>query len=109
MKEFNKTIQDLNGTRSNKEITKGANPGVRKPWKKIRNHRCKHHQQNTSNRRENIRYRRYLENTDTTVKENTKKQNLLTQNIPEIQDTMRRPNLKIMSIEESKDSQLKGL
>ena len=33
---------------------------------------------------------------------------LLTQNIQEIQDTMRRPNLRIIGIEESKDSQLKG-
>jgi hypothetical protein len=29
------------------------------------------------------------------------------QNIQEIQDTMRRPNLRIIGIEESKDSQLK--
>jgi hypothetical protein len=34
--------------------------------------------------------------------------NLLTQNIQEIQDTMRRPNIKITGTEESKDSQLKG-
>jgi len=40
------------------------------------------------------------------VKENTK--NLLTQNIQEIQDKMTRPNVRIMSIEESEDSQLKG-
>jgi hypothetical protein len=32
----------------------------------------------------------------------------LTQNIQEIQDTMRRPNLRITGIEESKDFQLKG-
>jgi hypothetical protein len=31
----------------------------------------------------------------------------LTQNIQEIQDTMRRPNLKIIGIEEGEDSQLK--
>ena len=28
-----------NGTRNNKEITKGDNPGVRKPRKEIRSHR----------------------------------------------------------------------
>ena len=33
-----------NGNRNNKEITKGGNPGVRKPRKEIRSHRCKHHQ-----------------------------------------------------------------
>jgi hypothetical protein len=38
--------------------------------------------------------------------QNAKK--LQTQNIQEIQDTMRRPNLKIIDIEESKDSQHKG-
>ena len=50
-----------------------------------------------------------IENIDTTVKENAKCKNLLTQNIQEIQDTMRRPNLRIIGIEESEDSQLKGL
>ena len=34
-----------------------------------------------------------IENIDTTVKENTKCRTPLTQNIQEIQDTMRRPNL----------------
>ena len=33
---------------------------------------------------------------------------LLTQNIQKIKDTMRRPNLRIIGIEESKDSQIKG-
>jgi hypothetical protein len=49
-----------------------------------------------------------IENIGTTVKENTKCKKLLTQNIQEIQDTMRRPNLRIIGIEESEDSQLKG-
>ena len=49
-----------------------------------------------------------IENIDTTVKENTKCKRILTQNIQEIQDTMRRPNLRIIGIEESKDSQIKG-
>jgi hypothetical protein len=48
-----------------------------------------------------------IENIDTTVKENVKCKNLLTQNIQEIQDTMRRPNLGIIVIEKSEDSQLK--
>ena len=33
---------------------------------------------------------------------------LLTQNIQEIQNTMRRSNLRIVGIEESKDSEIKG-
>jgi hypothetical protein len=45
-----------------------------------------------------------IENIDTTVKENAKDKKLLTQNI---QDTMRRSNLRIIGIEESEDSQLK--
>jgi hypothetical protein len=49
-----------------------------------------------------------IENIDTTVKENAKSKKLLTQNIQEIQDIMRRPNLRIIGIEEKEDSQLKG-
>jgi hypothetical protein len=43
---------------------------------------------------------------DTTIKENAKK--ILTQNIQEIQDTMRRPNLLVIGVDENEDSQLKG-
>ena len=48
------------------------------------------------------------ETIDSTVKENTKCKKLVTQNIQEIQDTMRRPNLRIIDIDESEDLQLKG-
>ena len=48
-----------------------------------------------------------IENMDTTIKENAKCKKILTQNIQEIQDTMRRPNLRKVGIEESEDSQLK--
>jgi hypothetical protein len=41
-------------------------------------------------------------------KENTKHKPLLNQNIQEIQDTMKRPNLTIIGIEERKYSQFKG-
>ena len=41
------------------------------------------------------------------MRENAKCKNLLTQNIQEILDTMRRPNLRKIVIEESEDSQLK--
>ena len=37
-----------------------------------------------------------------------KSKKLLTENIQEIQDTMRRPNLRIIGIEEREDSQFKG-
>ena len=46
-----------------------------------------------------------IEDIDTSVKENTKCKKFLTQNI---QDTMKRSNLRIIGIEESEDSQLKG-
>jgi hypothetical protein len=45
---------------------------------------------------------------DTTIKENAKCKKILTQNIQEIQDTMRRPNLWIIGIDENEDFQLKG-
>jgi len=44
---------------------------------------------------------------DTTVKDNVKRTKLLAQNIQEIQDTVRRPSLRIIGIEESEDSQHK--
>ena len=49
-----------------------------------------------------------IENIDTTVKENAKCKKLLTQNIQEVQKTIRRPNLRIIGIEECKDCQLNG-
>jgi len=49
-----------------------------------------------------------IENIDTTVKNNVKHKKLLAQNIQEIQETMKRSNLRIISIEESGDSQHKG-
>jgi hypothetical protein len=44
-------------------------------------------------------------NIDTAVKENAKCKKLLTQNIQKIQDTMKRPNLRIIGIEESSKGQ----
>jgi predicted RNase H-like nuclease (RuvC/YqgF family) len=49
-----------------------------------------------------------IENIGTTIKENTKSKEILTQNIQEIQDTMRRPNLRIIGVDENEDFQLKG-
>jgi hypothetical protein len=49
-----------------------------------------------------------IENMDTTIKENAKCKKILTQNIQEIQDTMRRPKLRMIGIEESGDFQFEG-
>jgi hypothetical protein len=48
-----------NGSRNNKEITKRDNSPDRKSRKEIRNHRYKHYQLNTRDRRENLRCRRH--------------------------------------------------
>jgi hypothetical protein len=44
---------------------------------------------------------------DTTIKENAKGKKILTQNIQEIQDTMRRTNLRIIGVDENEDIQAK--
>jgi hypothetical protein len=49
-----------------------------------------------------------IEDIDTRAKENTKHKKILTQNIQKIQDTIKVPHLRIIKIEESEDSQLKG-
>jgi hypothetical protein len=47
-----------------------------------------------------------IENIGTTIKENAKK--ILSQNIQEIQDTIRRQNLRIIGIDKNEDFQIKG-
>jgi hypothetical protein len=47
-------------------------------------------------------------NIATTNKENAKCKKILTQNIQEIQDTLRRPNLQIIGVDENEDFRLKG-
>jgi hypothetical protein len=49
-----------------------------------------------------------IENKDTTIKENAKCKKILTQNIQEIQDTTRRPNLQIILVDENEDFNLKN-
>jgi hypothetical protein len=49
-----------------------------------------------------------IENISTPIKENAKCKRILSQNIQEIQDTMRRPNLWIIGVDENEDFQLKG-
>jgi hypothetical protein len=45
---------------------------------------------------------------DTTIKENAKCKEILTQNMQEIKDTMRRPSIRIIGVDENEDFQLKG-
>jgi chromosome segregation ATPase len=49
-----------------------------------------------------------IENISKTIKENAKCKNILTQNIQEIQDRMRRLNILIIAVDENEDFQLKG-
>jgi chromosome segregation ATPase len=44
-----------------------------------------------------------IEHIGTTIKENAKCKKILTKNIQEIQDTMRRPNLQIIGVDEKED------
>ena len=109
MKELNKTIQDLkmevetikkSQSETSLEIENlGKNSGV---IDTSINNRIQEIEERISDAEDSI------ETMDSTVKENAKCKKLVTQNIQEIQDTMRRPNLRIIGIEESKDSQLKG-
>jgi hypothetical protein len=70
------------------------------------NHRCKHQQHNTRNGRENLRCRRFHRKHGHINQRKCKK--ILSLNIQEIQDTMRRQNLRIIGIDENEDFQIKG-
>jgi hypothetical protein len=59
VKKLNITIQDLKiKIKTIKKITKRDNPEDGKPRKEIRSHSCKYHQENTRDRRENVRCRK---------------------------------------------------
>jgi uncharacterized coiled-coil protein SlyX len=49
-----------------------------------------------------------IENISTTIKEKAKCKKILTQNIQEIQDTIRRTNLQIKGVDKNEDFRLKG-
>ena len=82
--DINNSLKEIQESMSqqvnSKEITKGDNTEDRKPWKEFMSHRCKYQQQNIRDRRisgaEVI-----IESIDSTVKENAKCKNLVTQNI----------------------------
>jgi hypothetical protein len=76
--------------------------------KEIWNHRCEHQQQNTGIEERISGAEDSIENMGTIIKENAKCKKILTQNIQENQDTMRRPNLQIIGVDENEDFQLKG-
>jgi hypothetical protein len=67
-----------NGNSKNKEITNGCNPGDRKPRKENRNYRCKCHQQNTRDRRENLYVEDTMDDIDKRIKKNAKYKKFLT-------------------------------
>jgi hypothetical protein len=96
-----------NVIRNNKEIKKGNNSGDRNTRKEIRKHSWKHQQENTRDGRENLRYRRFHRKCGPNNQRNVKCKKILTQNIQEIQDAVRRQKLKIVFIDENEDFQLK--
>jgi hypothetical protein len=106
VKELNKIVQELKTERE----TNGGNPGERKPRKEIRNYRCNHHQLSTIDGRENLKHRRYHTTEDINISFNkiTNCEKFLIHNIQEIWDTIKRPNLRIIGIENSEHSQFDG-
>jgi hypothetical protein len=50
----------------------------------------------------------FIENMGTTIKEYAKCKKILSQNIQEIEDTKRKPNIQIIGVDENEDFQLKG-
>ena len=109
VKELSKTIQDL---KSEVETTKKSQ---RETTLEIENLEKKSGtiDANINNRIQEMEERisdaeDTIETIDSSVIENAKCKMLVSQNIQEIQDTMRRPNLRIIGIDESEDLQLKG-
>jgi hypothetical protein len=108
VKELNKTIQDLKmEVETIKKSQRERTLEIKNPRKEIASPRCKHHQQNTRDGIENLRCRRFHRKHGHNNQRKCKK--ILTQNIQEIQDTMRRPNLRIIGIDENEDFPLKVL
>jgi len=105
VKELNKTIQDLKmGIETIKKAQRETTLEIEKLRKRsgVIDARIQKLEERISEAEDTI------ENIDTAAKHNVKCKKFLTQNIQEIQDTVRGSNLKIIRIEESEDSQLKG-
>ena len=94
--------------KNNEENPKGDNSEDRNPGKEIGNHRCENQQQNTKDGRENLKYRRFHREHGHNNQRKWKMQKDPNSNIQEFQDTMRRPNLRIIGVDENEDFQLKG-
>jgi hypothetical protein len=73
VKELSNHPGSNNGSRNNKEITKGDNAGDRNPREEIRNHRCEHQQQIQEIEERIEGAEDSIENKDTTIKENAKR------------------------------------
>jgi hypothetical protein len=99
--EINKIILDLK--REVDKIKKTKSEGTLEIETLGKNHRCKHQQQNTRDGRENLRCRRFHREHQYNKQRNCKCKRILTQNIQEIQDTMKRPNLRIIGVDENED------
>ena len=109
VKELNKIIQDL---KMKKETIKKSQRGTKLDIENL-GKRSGVIDASITNRIHEIEERisgaeDTIENIDTTGKENAKSKNLLIQNILKIQDTMKRPNLRVIGIEENEDFQFKG-
>jgi chromosome segregation ATPase len=109
VKDLNKTIQHLKmEIETIKKSQRGPTAEIENLGKKSRaidasiTNRIKEMEERISSAENSI------ENIDKTIKENAKCKKILTQNIQEIQDTLRRPNLRIIGIDENEDFQLKG-
>jgi chromosome segregation ATPase len=106
--ELNKTIQDLQVEVETKKTQRETTLEIETLVKKLGaidasiTNRIQEMKEKISGAEDSI------ENMDTTIKENAKCKKILTQNIQEIQDTMRGPNLRIIDVDENEDFQLKG-
>ena len=73
-----------------------------------RNYRDKYNQQNIKDRERLSDAVDTIEEINSLMKENSKFNKFLTKKIQEIWDTMKRPNLRIIGVEEREELQLKG-
>jgi hypothetical protein len=107
--ELNKTIQDLKmEVETMKKTQRETTLEIETLGKKSRtidvsiSNRIREMEERISGAEESIG------NMDTKIKENAKCKKILTQNMQKKQDTMRRPNLLIIGVDENEDFQLKG-
>jgi hypothetical protein len=108
-KEMNKTIQDLKmEIETIKKSQRGKTMELENPGKRsgVTDACITNRVQEREERISGVKYT--IQNTDTKGIENEKCKKLLTQNIQEIWNTMRKQNQRIIRVEEIEDPQLKG-